>query len=241
MTDQRTSEQWTRPTRTMELADPDRTEPESSTQDSTAPDLTVTERFAEDGAVYHSATHDEVVPERTFAEPDAQSAADDPEADVPAAEHAVDGSVAADHADLDHAEPGDDSQAAQEQDGVAVAAGPGGPVDDINDVSGSGDLLPGDVPTGTVALFDGATADRFRDRWQQLQLRFIDDPHTAAAQAGALADEVVTALRDAVDQHRTGLEDWQSDNGSDAHFGDTERLRVAVRHYRDFVDRLLAM
>jgi hypothetical protein len=97
------------------------------------------------------------------------------------------------------------------------------------------------VPTEPVALFDGAATQGFRDRWQQLQLRFIDDPHTVAAQAGALADEMVTALRHAVDQRRAGREDWRSEDSFDAHFGDTERLRVAVRRYRDFVDRLLVM
>jgi hypothetical protein len=238
MTDQRTHEQWTRPTQTLERAGPDRTEPEPSTQDSVTGD---------------PAAH-------------------------AASEHAVDGSVWADHADLEQADPeqtvgvapmpdagpGPDPQPAEQHDGVAVAAGPGGPVDGINeegdvtggqaptvpasvddaaapDVAGSGELLPGDVPTEPVALFDGAAAEGFRDRWQQLQLRFIDDPHTVAAQAGALADEMVSALRHAVDQHRTTLEDWQSDDGVDTHFGDTERLRVAVRRYRDFVDRLLAM
>lgn len=238
MTDQSTHEQWTRPTRTLERAGPDRTEPESSTQDSRA---------------------------------------DDPAAQA-AAEHAVDGSVRVDHADVEHADPehavgvapmpdawpGLDPQPAEQHDGVAVAARPGGPVDDIDeasditggqtptmpasaddaaapDVAGSGELLPGDVPIEPVALFDGAATQGFRDRWQQLQLRFIDDPHTVATQAGALADEMVTALRHAVDQRRAGLEDGRSEDSFDAHFGDTERLRVAVRRYRDFVDRLLVM
>jgi hypothetical protein len=98
-------------------------------------------------------------------------------------------------------------------------------------------LLPGDVPQDPVtALLDGATTDRFRDRWQQLQLRFIDDPHAAA---GVVVDEVVTALHDAIDQRRLTLEDGQSGDGVDVHAGDTERLRVAVRRYRDFLDHLL--
>jgi hypothetical protein len=107
-------------------------------------------------------------------------------------------------------------------------------------VAGSGELLPGEVPQEPVmALLDGATTDRFRDRWQQLQLRFIDEPHAVAAAAGVLVDEVVTALHDAVDQRRLTLEDGQSGDGVDAHAGDTERLRVAVRRYRDFLDHLL--
>jgi len=111
-----------------------------------------------------------------------------------------------------------------------------------SDVTGSGELLPGDVPDEPgLALLDGDTTGRFRDRWQELQLRFVDDPHTAADQAGALVDEVVAALRDAVDGQRSSLEEWQSGDGIDTHFGDTERLRVAVRRYRDFLDRLLVL
>jgi hypothetical protein len=208
MTDQ-SIRQWTRPTRTLERAGPDRPEPETSTQDGPAPDVAAAERSAEDGAVYGSAARNDDA-EQTSADPGAPSELDHAEP-----EHAV--GVAS----IPDAEPGPDPQAADEHD--------------------AGELLPGSVPTGPVALFDGATTERFRDRWQQLQLRFIDDPHTVATQAGTLADEMVTVLRDAVDQQRTALEDWQSDNGADAHFGDTERLRVAVRRYRDFVDRLLAM
>jgi hypothetical protein len=108
------------------------------------------------------------------------------------------------------------------------------------DVTSSGELLPSDGPQEPMlALLDGETTNRFRDRWQKLQLRFIDDPNTAAGQAGALVDDVVTALHEAVDQQRLALEDWRSGDRVDAHAGDTERLRVAVRRYRDFLDHLL--
>jgi len=159
----------------------------------------------------------------------------------------------------------DDQEPAEEHDGVPVVSDTGEPVAGVDeradvadgevplepvpmdhaavpDVTDSGELLPGDVPEEPgLAFVDGETTERFRDRWQQLQLRFVDDPHTAAGLAGALVDEVVAALRDAVDRQRSALEDWQSDDGVDAHSGDTERLRVAVRRYRDFLDRLLGL
>jgi hypothetical protein len=100
------------------------------------------------------------------------------------------------------------------------------------------DALPGEPG---LALFDADTTQRFRDRWHELQLRFVDDPHFAEGQAVALVDEVVTALRDAVDRQRTALHDWQASQGADAHTGDTERMRVAVRRYRDFLDHLLGV
>jgi hypothetical protein len=122
---------------------------------------------------------------------------------------------------------------------VPVGAAPAADVSGIG-VAGSGELLPGDVAAEPViALLDGASAARFRDRWQQLQLRFIDDPQAVAAQAGVLVDQVVTALHDAVDRRRLALEDGQSGDGIDAHAGDTEQLRVSVRRYRDFLDHLL--
>jgi hypothetical protein len=159
----------------------------------------------------------------------------------------------------------EEREPAEEYDGVAVVTDTGQPADGVDeradvadgevplvpvpvddaaapDVTDSGELLPGDVPEEPgLALFDGETAGRFRDRWQELQLRFVDDPHAAASLAGALVDEVVAALRDAVDRQRSALEDWQSGDGVDAHSEDTERLRVAVRRYRDFLDRLLGL
>ena len=269
MTDQdlRTRDPRTPPDRTLERPDTDWAEPASSTQDSTAPDSADAER--EDGAVYRSAAHESlvepVVDEPGAEKPTAEHAAGD-------GFDAVDGSEPAGHADPERAYPehGDPEQAvgvasvpdaepeaAEEHDDIAAVTDTGQPVDDVDegadvtggvddavapDVTGSGELLPGDVLEGPVlALFDGGTTERFRERWQQLQLRFIDDPHTVAGQAGALADEVVTALRDAVDRQRTALEDWQSGDGVDTHSGDTERLRVAVRRYRDFLDRLLGL
>jgi hypothetical protein len=108
------------------------------------------------------------------------------------------------------------------------------------DVNGSGELLPSDVPQEPMlALLDGETTDRFRARWQRLQLRFIDDPGAVAGQAGALVDDVVAALHEAVDRRRLALDDWRSGDGVDVHAGDTERLRVAVRRYRDFLEHLL--
>jgi hypothetical protein len=110
------------------------------------------------------------------------------------------------------------------------------------DVTRADETLPGDLPEEPgLALFDSETTQQFRDRWHELQLRFVDDPHFAEGQAVALVDDVVTALRDAVDRQRVALHDWQADQGADAHNGDTERMRVAVRRYRDFLDHLLGV
>lgn len=131
--------------------------------------------------------------------------------------------------------PDDATRAVQEPDAAEEPDHLAGVTD-----TGSGGLLPSDVLREPVlALLDAETTARFQARWQRLQLQFIDDPHTVTGQAGALVDEVVTALHEAVDRRRLALQDWQSGDGVDAHAGDTERLRVAVRRYRDFLGQLL--
>ena len=159
----------------------------------------------------------------------------------------------------------EEQEPAEEHDGAAVVTDTGQPVDGVDeradvadgevslvpvpvddaaapDVTGSGELLPGDVPEEPgLALLRRRDDRAVPGSVAELQLHFVDDPHAAAGLAGALVDEVVAALRDAVDRQRSALEDWQSGDGVDAHSGDTERLRVAVRRYRDFLDRLLGL
>jgi hypothetical protein len=187
------------------------------------------------------------------------AAQDAVQTDGPYGAHGAEGQPA------DAAAASEEPAAAHEPDGAAAVTETGQQVDDVNeradvvggespivpapgddaaapDVTDSGQLLPADMPDEPdIALFDGEMTERFRDRWQRLQMHFVDDPQTAAGLAGALVDEVVTALRDAVDRQRSELEESQSGHGVDAHSGDTERLRVAVRRYRDFLNRLLGL
>ena len=58
-------------------------------------------------------------------------------------------------------------------------------------------------------------------------------------EARQLVDDVFTAAREALDKQRGALDDWQS--GESGQPDDTERLRVAVRGYRDFLDRMLGV
>ena len=95
--------------------------------------------------------------------------------------------------------------------------------------------LPGAVAERTVGpLFAGSNASGFRDRWREVQLRFVDDPKAAAAEAAVLVDEVVDALTVSLKSQRATLGDAEGD-------ADTETLRVRLRAYRDFLDRLLAL
>ena len=97
------------------------------------------------------------------------------------------------------------------------------------------ELKPGDVEAEpVVTLMSADVAQGFRDRWRDVQLRFVDDPREAAAEAQTLAEEAVDAMVSALTNHKNELGSWQS-----AQAGDTEQLRVVVRRYRDLLDRLL--
>ncbi|MDO3702179.1 hypothetical protein Q3W71_10875 [Micromonospora sp. C28SCA-DRY-2] len=90
------------------------------------------------------------------------------------------------------------------------------------------------VPAEPATLFEADVAQRFRDRWRDVQLRFVDDPRAAAGEAQALVDEAIQALASALSAQKSRLGAWQ-----DAGSADTEQLRMAVRQYRDFLDRVL--
>jgi hypothetical protein len=90
---------------------------------------------------------------------------------------------------------------------------------------------------GGETVIESGTADGFHARWRDVQFGFVDDPRAAVRQADELADKVVRSFTDALDAHKRALEDrWRSQRDAPP---DTERLRLIVRAYREFVDRLL--
>ncbi|MEW1587624.1 hypothetical protein AB0283_19570 [Micromonospora vinacea] len=135
---------------------------------------------------------------------------------------------------------------------TAGAAGYGSATPEMVDPDADGEPAPGDDtsptlesagtsrPAGsTVAaepatLLDTDTAQGFRDRWRDVQLRFVDDPQAAAGEAQSLVEEAIQALSSALAAQKNTLGGWQ-----DAGSADTEQLRMAVRNYRDFLDRVL--
>lgn len=90
----------------------------------------------------------------------------------------------------------------------------------------------GDVETPT--LIDEEKVTGFRDRWQNVQTGFVDDPKQAVQQADELVAAVISALATTFAEHKSELEaQWQQ--GEPA----TEELRIALRRYRAFFDQLL--
>ncbi|WP_372667022.1 hypothetical protein [Amycolatopsis kentuckyensis] len=90
----------------------------------------------------------------------------------------------------------------------------------------------GDVETPPLIDEDKVTG--FRDRWQNVQTGFVDDPKQAVQQADELVAAVISALATTFAEHKGELEaQWQQ--GEPA----TEELRIALRRYRSFFDQLL--
>ncbi|MGC9665689.1 hypothetical protein ACNTMW_03925 [Planosporangium sp. 12N6] len=92
----------------------------------------------------------------------------------------------------------------------------------------------GDMPAmPPLGMWSDGYAQSVRERWRELQLRFIDDPHSVANEAEQIVDETVAALTTSLNAFKSDLDTWRSGPG------DTEQLRAAVHRYRDFLDRLL--
>ncbi|SNS53985.1 hypothetical protein [Actinomadura mexicana] len=85
-------------------------------------------------------------------------------------------------------------------------------------------------------LIASGEAERFRERWHEVQAAFVDDPGESVRKADGLASEAVDALAQALAKHRRSLTE-ALDGGEPA---DTERLRLALRGYRDLLDRIFA-
>jgi hypothetical protein len=84
-------------------------------------------------------------------------------------------------------------------------------------------------------LFHDDEGRGFRTRWEAIQTGFVDEPRKAVEQADALVSETIKRLSDVFAEERTALEKhWgRGENVS------TEDLRIALKRYRSFFERLL--
>ena len=95
-------------------------------------------------------------------------------------------------------------------------------------------------PTGEAApapLFANEDASGYRTRWSGIQTGFVDEPRKAVEEADSLVAEVMKRLAEVFSDERRELEtQWErSDQVS------TEELRLAMRKYRSFFERLLSI
>ena len=88
-----------------------------------------------------------------------------------------------------------------------------------------------------VALFAPNEANDLRARWDSIQVAFVDEPRKAVQEADALVSDTIKRLSEVFGNERHNLEQ-QWDRNEDV---STEDLRVALRRYRSFFGRLLAI
>jgi hypothetical protein len=86
-------------------------------------------------------------------------------------------------------------------------------------------------------IFAEDEAAGYRTRWDAIQTGFVDEPRRAVEEADALVAQVMKRLAEVFAEERTALE-GQWDRGGQV---STEDLRVALRRYRSFFQRLLSL
>jgi hypothetical protein len=88
-----------------------------------------------------------------------------------------------------------------------------------------------------ASLFLPDVAKDFRAHWDAVQIGFVDDPKQAVRKADELVAQAMKSLAQTFSAERVQLEDQldQTDETS------TENLRVALRRYRSFFQRLLSL
>jgi hypothetical protein len=79
-------------------------------------------------------------------------------------------------------------------------------------------------------------AASYGSRWDAVKSTFVDEPREAVAQADALVGELLDELETLFREQRRSIE-----QGLDSDETSTEELRLALRRYRSFFDRLLAI
>jgi hypothetical protein len=88
-----------------------------------------------------------------------------------------------------------------------------------------------------VALFTPSEANDFRSHWDSIQVGFVDEPRKSVEEADALVSATMNRLTEIFADERQKLEQ-QWDRGGDT---STEDFRLALRRYRSFFARLLAI
>jgi hypothetical protein len=103
--------------------------------------------------------------------------------------------------------------------------------------SGTGTAVARAREEEKVALFVANESNELRARWDSIQVGFVDEPRKAVEAADALVSSTIKRLTEIFADERQKLEQqWdRSENIS------TEDFRVALRRYRSFFARLLAI
>lgn len=105
--------------------------------------------------------------------------------------------------------------------------------------SGAGSVAhtsQGEDSSGRERLVSTDRAESYGSRWDAVKGEFVDEPRKAVADADALVGELLDELQTLFTEQRKGIErSLAADETS------TEDMRLALRRYRSFFDRLLSI
>ena len=106
--------------------------------------------------------------------------------------------------------------------------------EDVTGSSGGGGAKMVRETDERAPLFSEQETQDLRARWDHIQIAFVDEPHRAVEDADNLVATTMSRLAEVFSEQRKRLE---GERASD----DTENLRVALRKYRSFFNRLLSV
>ncbi len=140
--------------------------------------------------------------------------------------------------------PGDLGPASGEQAGGETASAAAPASDAASAAAPAGDAASASAPEGGVradednraTLLAGGEMQSIVTRWKDIQADFVDEPRKAVEEADALVAELMQRLASMFAQERAGLEQRWAGGESVS----TEDLRLSLRRYRSFFERLLA-
>jgi hypothetical protein len=96
---------------------------------------------------------------------------------------------------------------------------------------------PSSEPSTERSLLADNDLSGLRSRWDDVQAAFVDNPKECVQKADTLVAEVVEQLTTGFSEARSRLEaQWARGEKVS-----TEDLRVALKRYRDFFERLLSV
>ena len=109
-------------------------------------------------------------------------------------------------------------------------------VDEPKRPSEKSPLRPGDVGETHISFWDEEATKHFRSEWHEVKAEFVDDPVAALTRAHDLLTDAVNELTESLLAERDELDPLHTTATPD-----TESMRMAMRGYREFLDRILAL
>ncbi|HEY6708903.1 MAG TPA: hypothetical protein VJB61_15090, partial [Actinomycetota bacterium] len=100
------------------------------------------------------------------------------------------------------------------------------------DTAAESTLAAGATPADEGSPLGSLDVAAIRNRFVDIQAGFVDEPRQAVEEAGRFVDDLVQQVADALHQQRGQLAGPE---------GSTEDLRLTLRAYRQFIDRLLGL